>query len=216
MVEPESEAQGDRETNDGPTTNGVVQRAVITVGGAPAEPVEEEEDDTVKPLPDRLITELTNVLARTVGLDMAAVGWNPTVDNYLGRVTKPSHSRGGARGERRAIGTAHRPPQEARHGDGGRRLLHCEHRLGCPEPLRTPSRRSEPRRPTAGDDAEGLPAFLADEDEPVAAPNENTARHRRPMYSNVRGGFGRPATQAAAIPIAGCRILRGRGRPGRI
>ncbi|MGF6312058.1 hypothetical protein ABIB82_006091 [Bradyrhizobium sp. i1.8.4] len=30
-----------------------------------------------------------NVLARSVGLDMAAVGWRPTVDNYLGRVTKP-------------------------------------------------------------------------------------------------------------------------------
>ena len=30
-----------------------------------------------------------NVLARSVGLDMAAVGWKPTVDNYLGRVTKP-------------------------------------------------------------------------------------------------------------------------------
>jgi ParB family transcriptional regulator, chromosome partitioning protein len=30
-----------------------------------------------------------NVLARSVGLDMAAAGWKPTVDNYLGRVTKP-------------------------------------------------------------------------------------------------------------------------------
>jgi len=226
VVDPESEVQGDGETNDDePTTNGVVQRAVITVGGAPAQPVEEEEhDDTLKPLPDRLITELTahrtlalrnalanepavafqavlhnfvlatfyrfasssgcleiairtpafpaqapglkesasaesidgrhdgwkarlpkdeadlwdvltafdgkeqaalfahcassavnalyepanrynegrvsahgirrrldhaNVLARSVGLDMAAVGWKPTVDNYLGRVTKP-------------------------------------------------------------------------------------------------------------------------------
>jgi ParB family transcriptional regulator, chromosome partitioning protein len=27
----------------------------ITVGGASAEPLEEEDDDTVKPLPDRLI-----------------------------------------------------------------------------------------------------------------------------------------------------------------
>ena len=30
-----------------------------------------------------------DVLARSVGLDMAKVGWRPTVDNYLGRVTKP-------------------------------------------------------------------------------------------------------------------------------
>lgn len=28
-------------------------------------------------------------LARAVGLDMAAEGWQPTCDNYLGRVTKP-------------------------------------------------------------------------------------------------------------------------------
>ena len=30
-----------------------------------------------------------NVLARAVGLDMVLAGWRPTVDNYLGRVTKP-------------------------------------------------------------------------------------------------------------------------------
>ena len=29
-----------------------------------------------------------NVVARDVGLDMAAAGWTPTVDNYLGRVPK--------------------------------------------------------------------------------------------------------------------------------
>lgn len=52
-----------RRVTDGPAPNqppiGSVQRAVITVGGTPAEPVEDEEDDTIKPLPDRLITELT-------------------------------------------------------------------------------------------------------------------------------------------------------------
>ena len=35
-----------------------VQRAVITVGGQPTEP-EEDEEDALKPLPDRLVTELT-------------------------------------------------------------------------------------------------------------------------------------------------------------
>ena len=30
-----------------------------------------------------------DVLARAVGLDMVAAGWTTTVDNYLGRVTKP-------------------------------------------------------------------------------------------------------------------------------
>ncbi|MBV1702725.1 MAG: ParB N-terminal domain-containing protein [Hyphomicrobiales bacterium] len=36
----------------------VVQRAVITIGGQPAEP-EDDEDNAIKPLPDRLFTELT-------------------------------------------------------------------------------------------------------------------------------------------------------------
>ncbi|MCK1349223.1 ParB family chromosome partitioning protein [Bradyrhizobium sp. GM0.4] len=36
----------------------VIQRAVITIGGQVAEP-EDEDDDGVKPLPDRLLTELT-------------------------------------------------------------------------------------------------------------------------------------------------------------
>ncbi|MCA1437210.1 MULTISPECIES: ParB/RepB/Spo0J family partition protein [unclassified Bradyrhizobium] len=36
----------------------VVQRAVITIGGQVADP-EDEDDDAVKPLPDRLLTELT-------------------------------------------------------------------------------------------------------------------------------------------------------------
>jgi ParB family chromosome partitioning protein len=59
VVDPEREAQGDGETSDGSRANGSLQRTVITVGGAPAEPVDDEDDDTVKALPDRLITELT-------------------------------------------------------------------------------------------------------------------------------------------------------------
>ena len=87
VVEPESEVQGDGETNDdGPTTNGVVQRAVITVGGAPTQPVEEDDDDTVKPLPDRLITELT--AHRTLALRNAlandpAVAFQAVLHNFV-------------------------------------------------------------------------------------------------------------------------------------
>src|ERR1700730_491707 len=86
IVEPESEVQGGGETNDdGPTTNGVVQRAVITVGGAPTEPVE-DDDDTVKPLPDRLITELT--AHRTLALRNAlandpAVAFQAVLHNFV-------------------------------------------------------------------------------------------------------------------------------------
>ncbi len=52
-----------------------VQRAVITIGGQPAEP-EEEEDDSLKPLPERLVIELT--AHRTVAL-RNAVAENPQV-----------------------------------------------------------------------------------------------------------------------------------------
>ncbi|WP_027545384.1 ParB/RepB/Spo0J family partition protein [Bradyrhizobium sp. WSM2254] len=64
-VRPEDEqAVVDTEPGQGSTTIegenavGPVQRTAITVGGAPTEPAEENEDDAARPLPDRLITEL--------------------------------------------------------------------------------------------------------------------------------------------------------------
>ena len=60
-VEPEHATDGEtRGTGDDgsePTTP-TVHRAVITIGGQAAEP-EEDEDDALKPLPDRLVMELT-------------------------------------------------------------------------------------------------------------------------------------------------------------
>lgn len=62
-VRPEDEAPIAPEGETGVEASGdptepVVQRAVITVGGQPVE-AEEDEDDAIKPLPDRLVTELT-------------------------------------------------------------------------------------------------------------------------------------------------------------
>ncbi|GGB11642.1 chromosome partitioning protein ParB [Brucella endophytica] len=60
--EPQVEPNGGESANVGVTnvhpTAATVQRAVITVGGQSVES-EEDEDDNVKPLPDRLIMELT-------------------------------------------------------------------------------------------------------------------------------------------------------------
>ena len=317
-VRPEDEApdrrrsrerpQADEETSDGPKTNGVVQRAVITVGGAPAEPVEEEDDDTVKPLPDRLITELTahrtlalrnalandpavafqavlhnfvlatfyrfasssgcleiairtptfpaqapglkesasaeaidirhdgwkvrlpkdegdlwdaltafdgkeqaalfahcassavnalhepanrynegrvsahgvrqrldqaDVLARAVELDMAAVGWKPTVDNYLGRVTKPRilEAVREAKGEQSAQLIDH-----LKKGDMAREAERLLDGTGwLPEPLRLVE------VATAGQDsageAEALPEFLAAGEDEAAADAEEEQPH---------------------------------------
>ncbi|MGY4307832.1 ParB family chromosome partitioning protein [Bradyrhizobium sp. USDA 4369] len=87
VVDPESEPSGDGETSAGPRTNGSVQRAVITVGGAPAEPVEDEEDDdTIRPLPDRLVIELT--AHRTLALRNAlandpAVAFQAVLHNFV-------------------------------------------------------------------------------------------------------------------------------------
>ncbi|WP_296710301.1 ParB/RepB/Spo0J family partition protein [Rhodoblastus sp.] len=58
-----------------PVEAAAVQRAVITLGGEPAQP-DEEEDEGIKPLPDRLLTELT--AHRTLAL-RDAVANNPHI-----------------------------------------------------------------------------------------------------------------------------------------
>ncbi len=65
-VRPEDEHPAEPEGDDAPETDGgaghsaapAVQRAVVTVGGQAAEP-EDDEDDGVKSLPERLVLELT-------------------------------------------------------------------------------------------------------------------------------------------------------------
>lgn len=61
VAEPEQDSNGEPAAAalDGAEPSApVIQRAVITIGGQVAEP-EDEDDDAVKPLPDRLLTELT-------------------------------------------------------------------------------------------------------------------------------------------------------------
>ena len=81
-VRPEDEPPAAVDIDGGPETDGeasepsapAVQRAVITIGGEAQ--AEEDEDDTVKPLADRLVSELTAY--RTLAL-REAVGNNPHV-----------------------------------------------------------------------------------------------------------------------------------------
>jgi len=75
VVDSEAESAVGGESADGEETQGSGPRTVITVGGAPVEP-EDDEDDAIKPLPDRLITELT--AHRTLALRDALAG-NPAV-----------------------------------------------------------------------------------------------------------------------------------------
>jgi ParB family transcriptional regulator, chromosome partitioning protein len=56
--------------------------------------------------------EQADRLARAVNLDMVEAGWRPTVDNYLGRVTKSRILEAIREAKGEAVGTTHRPPQE--------------------------------------------------------------------------------------------------------
>ena len=92
-----------------------------------------------------------DVLAWTIGLDMAAAGWRPTVDTFLGRVTKARILQAvtEAKGERAADRIAH-----LKKGD---MATEAETLLAdtawLPEPLRTPGEVEQNGSETIGDPA---------------------------------------------------------------
>jgi ParB family chromosome partitioning protein len=101
-----------------------------------------------------------NQLARSVGLDMVAAGWAPTVDNYLGRVTKARilEAVREAKGDASVQLIELKKPDMAKEAE---RLL-----AGCgwlPEPLRMSDAEAEADTPPSNDDGEALPAFLTDD-----------------------------------------------------
>ncbi len=113
-------------------------------------------------------------MARATGLDMVeTAGWRPTVENYLGRVTKPrilEAVREGA-GERAASLIEH-----LKKGDMAREAERLLADTGwLPEPLRL----FEPEQPSVDadtrDDIEALPDFLAGDDEDEAYPDNDAA-----------------------------------------
>jgi ParB family chromosome partitioning protein len=104
-------------------------------------------------------------LARAVGLDMVEAGWRPTVDNYLGRVTKPRilEAVREAKGDQAAQLIDHL--KKAEMAKEAERLLGGTGWL--PEPLRLADSADMPDTPA--DPAEELPAFLAGGEGGVAA-----------------------------------------------
>ncbi len=103
-------------------------------------------------------------LARAVGLDMVEAGWRPTVDNYLGRVTKPRilEAVREAKGEQSAQLIDHL--KKADMAKEAERLL--EGTGWLPEPLRiSEATGADTTEADDGGDEGALPAFLAgDED----------------------------------------------------
>jgi ParB family chromosome partitioning protein len=113
--------------------------------------------------------EQADVLARAVGLDMVQAGWKPTVDNYLGRVTKPRilEAVRESKGEASAQLIDH-----LKKGDMAKeaeRLLDGSGWL--PEPLRLADVASAP--PQQDGEAGPLPEFLSDEEERELAGDED-------------------------------------------
>ncbi|HVZ06732.1 DNA-binding protein [Rhodopila sp.] len=116
-------------------------------------------------------------LAQAVDLDMAAAGWKPTVDNFLGRVTKARilQAVAQAKGQRAA--------DRIEHLKKGDMAAEAETLLAdtgwLPEPLRTPGRATDGEQApesvieeTPEQPSEKLPE---DEDEPVAQ-NDDTGK----------------------------------------
>ena len=103
-------------------------------------------------------------LARAVGLDMAEAGWRPTVDNYLGRVTKPRilEAVREAKGEQSAQLIDHL--KKADMAKEAERLL--EGTGWLPEPLRmSEATGADTTDADDGGDEGALPAFLADDED---------------------------------------------------
>ena len=103
-------------------------------------------------------------LARDVGLDMVDAGWRPTVDNYLGRVTKPRilEAVREAKGEQSAQLIDHL--KKADMAKEAERLLDGTGWL--PEPLRgSEAMGTDATDADADGDEEALPAFLADDED---------------------------------------------------
>ncbi|MBB4364302.1 ParB family chromosome partitioning protein [Bradyrhizobium sp. CIR18] len=110
-----------------------------------------------------------DVLARAVGLDMVQAGWRPTVDNYLGRVTKPRilEAVRESKGESSAQLIDHL--KKADMAKEAERLLDGSGWL--PEPLRLVDPDVAPVEQKG--EAGSLPEFLADEEDQETAGDED-------------------------------------------
>jgi ParB family chromosome partitioning protein len=112
-------------------------------------------------------------LARAVNLDMVEAGWRPTVENYLGRVTKSRilEAVREAKGESSAQLIDHLKKSEM--AKEAERLL--EDTGWLPEPLRLAEATSDSDE-SAGS-AEPLPEFLADDDDEAGEAGEDEQPH---------------------------------------
>jgi len=119
-----------------------------------------------------------DTLARAVNLDMAAAGWSPTLDNYLGRVPKARilEAVREAKGEQSAQLIDHL--KKADMAKEAERLLDGTGWL--PEPLRTPDVQAAEADGEGDADATTLPAFLTDGDDGAGDPTASDPEEPQP------------------------------------
>jgi ParB family chromosome partitioning protein len=102
-----------------------------------------------------------DVLARAVGLGMVQAGWRPTVDNYLGRVTKPRILEAVREAKRDASAQLIEHLKKADIAKEAERLLDGSGWL--PEPMRLVD--IAPAAAEENGEAGLLPEFLADDED---------------------------------------------------
>ncbi|MCW4115918.1 ParB N-terminal domain-containing protein [Aurantimonas sp. MSK8Z-1] len=93
QVRTDGEEGSEKEIESDGTASPSVQRAVITIGGQPVEP-EDDEDDSIKPLPERLVVELTayrtlalrNAVAENPHIAMTALLHKLVSDSFMTRM----------------------------------------------------------------------------------------------------------------------------------
>ncbi|QIB35305.1 ParB/RepB/Spo0J family partition protein [Ancylobacter pratisalsi] len=93
QVRTDGEEGSEKEIESDGTASPSVQRAVITIGGQPVEP-DDDEDDGIKPLPERLVIELTayrtlalrNAVAENPHIAMTALLHKLVSDNFMTRM----------------------------------------------------------------------------------------------------------------------------------
>ena len=89
-------------------------------------------------------------LAEAVKLDMGSAGWQPTVESYLGRVSKPRILDAVTEAKGEAAADRIRHLKKAEMAQAAENLL--SNTGWVPEPLRTPGQSLDPVEPTAGAD----------------------------------------------------------------
>jgi ParB family chromosome partitioning protein len=151
-------------TFDGATQSSLFAHCASFAVNALFEPANRYNQGRVSDHSVRARLDQADVLARAVGLDMVQAGWRPTVDNYLGRVTKPRILEAVREGKGESSAGLIDHLKKGDMAKEAERLLDGSGWL--PEPLRLVETAPAPAEQDG--EAGPLPEFLSDDEESAA------------------------------------------------